>query len=439
MSNNSNKLLKNTSYLILVQVANLLLPFISLPIITRILGVENFGKINYSIALINYFILIIDFSFNYSAVRSTVSVVDDRVKVNAIFNRVFTTKIILFVISTLIFLLGLFLFADSKSYAISILAYLFTISTVLNNNWFYQAFQVLSKVALFSFFNKLLFTVLIIVVIKEKDDYLYYVMIYSLTAIVTSILSFLYILKKYQLKLQLVSLLKVLEILKKDYTLFLSMVIISLYTTTNIVLLGIRSNAHEVGIFSSSEKIIILVNTILNISFSQALYPYISLCFNKNKEHGITTIKKIIPIVLLVVGSASVIVGLMSKYIVLILFGSEFLAASPLITLLSIIPIIICLSNILGIQVMLNLKMDKQFLFITIIGAITGLTSNYFLSNYFGALGTSISWILAECMITSLMIYYLYKNKISLFSLNYFKPNNLKSLFSILLKGNKNN
>ncbi len=51
---------KNIVSLGIVQVANYLMPLITMPYISRIIGVENFGLINFSSVFVSYFILLVN-------------------------------------------------------------------------------------------------------------------------------------------------------------------------------------------------------------------------------------------------------------------------------------------------------------------------------------------------------------------------------------------
>ncbi|MBN1086315.1 oligosaccharide flippase family protein [Erwinia aphidicola] len=60
---------KNIAYLALVQVSNFVFPVITLPYLVRTLGVSDYGSIMLSLAIVQYFSLVVDYGFNYSATR----------------------------------------------------------------------------------------------------------------------------------------------------------------------------------------------------------------------------------------------------------------------------------------------------------------------------------------------------------------------------------
>ena len=103
--NPSNKVLKNFSYLSIVQVLNYGLPLITIPIVSRALGVETIGLVNYIFSYITYFVLFVSYSFSLTAIRK----LSNKNQINLIFSLVFKSQILLFLISTIVFLFVLFL------------------------------------------------------------------------------------------------------------------------------------------------------------------------------------------------------------------------------------------------------------------------------------------------------------------------------------------
>ena len=68
--NKSRKqLTRNVFSLTVVQIATYVLPLISVPVISRIIGPGKYGAINFAAAFIVYFNLLISYSFDFTATR----------------------------------------------------------------------------------------------------------------------------------------------------------------------------------------------------------------------------------------------------------------------------------------------------------------------------------------------------------------------------------
>ena len=77
------------------------------------------------------------------------------------------------------------------------------------------------------------------------------------------------------------------------------------------------------------------------------------------------------------------------------------------------IVIAISWSNILGIQVMLPMKKEKEFTISVTVGAVTNLILNMILILKFKALGATIASVTAECAVTFTQMYFL-RNVVSI-------------------------
>lgn len=109
----------------LIQVANLLLPIITIPYLLRVIGIENYGLLAFAGSLISYLMIFVDFGFNISATKHISINRFDTVELNKIFNSVYIIKLILLILSFLLFSVIIFSFVkfrqESELYFISYL------------------------------------------------------------------------------------------------------------------------------------------------------------------------------------------------------------------------------------------------------------------------------------------------------------------------------
>src|SRR5215831_3436855 len=207
MSAQKKGLIRNIASLGVVQIANYVFPLISVPVISRIIGPEKFGVINFAAAFIAYFIFFIGYGFDLSATRKIAHDPDNAENRNRVFSEVFFSQCILLFISIIIFAILLNVVPQLQTEKeVAVFSFLICFSTLITQNWLFQAMQDLSKVAWFNLISKILFTIAVLVVIRERSDYIWQPLILSISQITVSVISFTWAVKKYNIKLQRVSL-----------------------------------------------------------------------------------------------------------------------------------------------------------------------------------------------------------------------------------------
>ncbi|WP_207425346.1 flippase [Pedobacter sp. SYSU D00535] len=415
-------LLKNFFSLSLVQLANNFLPLLTIPVIARVIGPDKLGAINFATAVVTYFTLLINYGFDLSATREIAKNRNNPAERSRIFNEIFFAKLFLTVISVLIFIPVLLyvpkLAADRELFFYT---FLMVFSVMITPNWLYQGMQELHRIAVFNLIAKVLFTIAILLVIKERSDYLWQPLIISVSQIVVGIVSFYWAIKRYSITISTVKLRKILDVLWNEKTIFFSMVVVTLYTTTNTIVLGVVQSNTDVAFYTAGWKFVVIFQTLISTPLSLSLFPLLGESFGKGRIHGLEKVKQFTPFITIFTTLAGIGIYLTAPWIVQIFYGSEFKQAATVLRILCFIPMIIALSNLFGVQTMINLKMDKSFFRITLLGAIVGLGLNFFLSKQMGAIGTAWAWLLTELIITISMWTVLYFQQIQLIDLNYFK------------------
>lgn len=423
-----NNILKNITSLGLVQIANYVLPLISLPVYSRIIGPEKFGVISYAAVFVSYFNILISYGFDYTATREIAKDPHNAALRSKVFSEVFIAQLLLFLLSVFLFAGCLFFVKPlAVEKAVAIFSFFVCIGGLFSQNWLFQAMQDLSKIALFSFIGKLLFTILVLLMIRQQSDYIWQPLSVGLVGILVSVLSFYWAIKRYNLKLIKVPLKRISQLLWTEKTMFFSTVVISLYTTTNTVVLGLMRNELEVGYYSAAQKLIDVANRLINIPLSQVLFPFIGFALGQSREKGLAVIQRIFPLIILLTGAVSIGLFLLGPIVLLWFYGKDFLPCIPAFRVLAWIPMVLSCNNFFVIQLMLNLKMDKTVFYICAGGAVIGLILNVVMTHYMGYIGTAWNWLIVEIYITAAAYVVLLKGGINPINKNNFKYSSILS------------
>lgn len=91
----SRKELVDSLYLIALQGINQFLPLLVLPYLMVVLGATGYGYIGFSLSVVQYLVLVVDFGFNLSATRRIAQVRDNREELTRVFWSVFWAKLVL--------------------------------------------------------------------------------------------------------------------------------------------------------------------------------------------------------------------------------------------------------------------------------------------------------------------------------------------------------
>jgi O-antigen/teichoic acid export membrane protein len=434
MDREKKVVINNIFSLFSVQVANYVLPLISIPIIVRIIGPDKFGLINYASAIISYFIIIVNYGFDLTATRQVAQNKENKQYLQELFSIVLWSKILLFAVTLIAFLCCFAVFqVFREEWRIMLYSYIILISWVITPNWLYQGMQDLHRIAIFNIIIKLIFTVMVLLIIRQKSDYVYQPLTVSIAQFVVGYYSFRYAMRRYGIRIIKIPLKQILTVLKNERIVFLSSIVINVYTTTNTVILGSLAGTVQVGYYSAAMRFIQMAQSIITLPLSNSFFPYVGAAFGKSKEDGIAAARKIFPIVIIISLFAFLGMVTLGPWVLGIFYGAKFTPSIPIFVTLSITPLIIMISNVYGIQIMMNLKMDTPFFRITACGAIVSVVSNLLLVPLAGGLGSAFSLLITECFITITMGYFLLREGINLLDWADFHPRKIILQFQSVL------
>lgn len=417
----TKKILQNKAYkriitnilsLFSLQGFTYIMPLITFPYLTRVLGPENYGLIAFATAFVAYFQILVEYGFGLSASREISINRDNEVQVSKIFSSVIFTKFLLMILS----FLGLSLIIFSiDTFRANWILYFFTFGLVIGNvlmpTWFFNGMEKMRYISLLNMGTVLIFTVSIFIFIRGSADYIYVPLINSIGAIIIGIIAMRIVLKDFKIKFNIPSKEDIKTQLKSGWHIFISNVAISFYTTSNVFVLGIFASNAVVGYYSAAEKIIYMSIGLLN-PISTALYPYISSIAVKSKEDASNFIKKII----IFIGSFTFIISIIlffaSGFILNILAGNQFENSIIILRILSFIPFIVGLSNVFGVLFLIALGYANRVSRVQFIVGVCYLLLLVPMTYYLKDIGTALSFLIVESIIT-LSFWKIYRNVIN--------------------------
>ncbi|MEI6947674.1 flippase [Paraflavisolibacter sp. H34] len=410
------KLRKNVFSLLVLQKANYLLPFIIVPYLTRVLGPENFGKISFVQAVVNYFLLVTEYGFNMSATQEVAVHRDDPAALNKIF---WTTTFSKVLIAAGCFLLLLLLLAVVPSLQRDAFLYLLAFSLVIQSLftpvWFFQGLEKSELIIPLSVLPKMVSLALVFFLVRSREDYLFALVAQCLVSMLASLAVCAWIFYRRRLVHWYVpSWAEVKEALQKGWYLFISTAAISLYTTSNTVLLGIVANAQVVGYFVAADKLVKGVQSLV-FTLGHAAYPRINEYLRQSREKAVAFLWTCLKWMGAAGLAASMFLLLFAGPVVRLVFGLEQYAPSvAVLQILSVTPLLVGLSYVFGILGLLPFGFQKVYARIYWVTGLFSLVLSVPLAYWFHMYGVSVSVIIVEVVVLVVTYLQLRKNGIDL-------------------------
>ena len=142
----------------------------------------------------------------------------------------------------------------------------------------------------------------------------------------------------------------------------------AIYSGINPFLLGFTVNATEVGLYGGAEKLIKALTAALT-PLSSALYPRITRAVSEGDERVLRHRKATALLVLGVGGTLSLVPLLLPQDLIRILLGQRFVAATPLLRLFSLMPLLVAGTQVLAYQMVLP-KAEVKYLNRIVVGSL---------------------------------------------------------------------
>ncbi len=408
LNKDKKNLFVNTVALAVIQILNYVLPFITLPYLSRVLDVEKLGLVFFAQVFMDYFFRLAMFGFDFSGVRAIAVNRDDKEKTNLIFNSVLITQCLFLILSfVILFLLILFVPKFSEDAIVYYFTFLSVIGNVLILTWFYQGMERMKFITVLNIITRTISLLLIFTFIKSNHDYYLVPLFNSLGALVAGVISLVFIKKVFKIRFFIPKKDDVINTIKYSSQFFLTKVAIALYRQTNAFVLGLVVSTTAVAYYTSADKIFWAIFALYG-TFIGALFPYMS----KNKD--IVFFKKILKYLILIAIGFSLFLLVASKYLIILFFTEKMLQAVDILRIFAISLAFYLFVDILGFPLLGAFGYVKETNNCYIMGGIyniLGLLVLYLLNNI---TIYSIAFLVSSTYIIMFLhrVYYVRKYKI---------------------------
>ena len=401
---------KNFVYNSSITLANYIAGLVVFPYVSRCLGVELMGKTSFATNIVAYFSLFALLGATTVGTREIAICQDDAEERSKVYSSVigvigFLTGISLAVMSVAIFLIPQF-----QEYRLLLLIGSF--SLVFNSfqvEWLYQGVEKFDYIAKRTVLIRILYCISIFIFVQDKDDYIIYYILTVAITVVNGVINLIYSRKFVHFSLKNV---KILKYLKPIVMYGVNKILISMYTTFNVLFLGLACNDIEVGYYSAANKLFGILLGVISAFTSVILPRMASLAAENNVSEFNDNVSQSFSLIFSV--SVPICIGgvLLSPQIIDILAGSGYEGA--ILPMQIIMPVIVLAgaAQVCIMQVLIPLKKDKAVLQTSMIGAVLAVALNVVFVDKLGAIGSALVLLLSELFSDIFAFAYAFKKNI---------------------------
>ena len=382
---------------------NMVVPILLIPYLIKTLGIEGFGIIALCQAVVSYGVIFVDYGFNFTATKNIAQSDGSSVQLSSAVSRVLACKAVLLI---LFFVFAYVIFVTNNLLINYVLVYLIfmlqVIGQTLMPTFLFQGMQNIRFIAIVTGLIKLASMLLILLFVKGKNDLVLVATFFSLGFLISGSLSLIYAQKLYQLVFLRPSLLDLKREFSDGFDVFLGSIATTSYTTLVPVILSFHVSASDIGVFSTVEKLVNGIKGLL-VPFSQAIFPAIAGTLRNDFPKAIGLINLVRNLFIVFYTFLSLIVLFFINDISYLLVGGIDPSLILLIKIMLLVPIFVLISNLYGVQYMINIGLDRSFRNIILCASSLALIAGFFVIQFFGIIGAGFLIVVTELVIAIAM------------------------------------
>lgn len=375
-----------------------LFPLITIPYVTRVLGADSYGRVNFSLSIVNYFVLFAGLGIATYAIREGAMIRGDQQKINRFASQMFTINIVSTALAYVFLAVLLVVWPQSRSY-ISLMLVQSTqiLAITLGMDWINNVYEDFLYITIRYVVFQILAIIGMFVFIHGPGDYLAYSACTMLSVVGGNLCNIAYI-RRY-VHVRLVRKLELRKHLRPVIILFGNNVASLLYITAGTTILGILMTNVEVGIYSVPVKIYTIVKNIMNAVIMVAVPRVAFYIGQQRQEEAKTLLNKTLNTMVVLVVPAMVGLSLLAEPIIFIISGAEYSSGAFPLQLLCVAMLFGTLACFFANAVLVPFKKEKYFLQATCLAAACNVALNCVLIPSFSIAGTAIATIVSEFIV----------------------------------------
>ncbi|MHB7917077.1 oligosaccharide flippase family protein [Staphylococcus borealis] len=415
MTNNSLK--QNIIYQSLYQMIRILTPLITIPIVSRAFGPSGIGIYSFSFNVVQYFLMFANVGVQLYFNRLIADVDNSKHDISQRFWNIFVSKFLLSSFMLLLYILVISIFVHDY-YLIFLLQGIYLIGAAFDISWFYAGIEKFKLPSLSNMLTSLIVLLVVSFFINDKSDLILYVSTLSIMTVVNQLPLFLVL--KGKINRTSLQWYEIWKITKVSMAYLLPNGQLNILTSIACLVLGFINTYKEVGIFSNTFNILMVIIVLIN-TIDLVMIPRITKQSKKDKDSINQSLEQNINIQMMltipmVLGVVAIMPGFYWWF-----FGESFKDSVKLMKFLSILLFIIPLNMLISRQYLIIKGYVLKYNLSMIFAIITNLLLSILLISFLGIYGAAIARVITELIILISRIIDIFKENIKIDTTNLIK------------------
>lgn len=391
---------QNFFYNIIYQIFTVLMPMVSAPYLSRVIGATGVGMYSYTFTVAEYFAYFALLGVANYGNRTIAGVRPE--KRSQVFVNIYAVQFSMSMLVIAIYIVFA-VFINTRYKVLTYIQLLYILSAALDVTWYFFGTEKFRLTTIRNCFIKLLCLVCIFLFVKTPNDTWIYTLIMAASYLLSQVIMWVYVFR--EIKFERLSLADMKVHLKYMFILFLPVIAITIYKMMDKLMLEWMSSVENVGLYESAEKIV-RVPALIITALGTSMLPRMSKLSALGEKHKMLEYFEIsIEFVgFLTFGMCFGLVSIAS-FLIPIYYGEGFKGSIILLELLSLTLPFTSWANAIRTQYLLPLKHDTEYLLSVSIGAVVNLVLNTILIASMAAKGAVIATIAAEASVAIVQTY----------------------------------
>ena len=401
---------KNFAYKSILTLSTYLINFITFPYVSRILGVERIGLVNFVDNTVNYFLLFATMGINILGVREIAAVKENPSERDKVFSRLLGMNLVFTLATLMVYLMCIAAVPQLRQY--EGLFYIGTakiIFTAFLVEWFFTGIEHFRYITLRSIAVKVVYVIAVFICIRSLDDYKLYFVLTVIVVVINAVVNIAYVRRFVAVRYE--------DMWKKGFyrkNLMLGVysIMTSMYLTFNVMFLGFVSSNTEVGYYTTAFK---LYSVILGFfsAFTNVMLPRMSALLSSGERASFQRLvdKSFHTMSLFSIPMIACCM-ILARELVYVLSGTGYEGAVLPMRIIMPAVLFVGMAQVLAVQVLTPMKQDRVLLVASIVGAVVGLVLNVSLAPFLHSLGTATVLLCSEFAVTVTYIVYVVHRRV---------------------------